>query len=67
MVLHSTVVKILKRNDQIDKTYSRDGVIHMASSHIRDGKVIKMLPDCDLGPDVREEEHNDLLQSSYWI
>ena len=33
----------LKRNGQIDKTYSRDGAIHIASSNIRDGKVIKML------------------------
>ena len=33
----------LKRNSQIDKTYSRDGVIHIVSSNIRDGKVIKML------------------------
>ena len=64
----------LKRNGQIDKTYSRDGVIHIASSNIRDGKVIKILhmsmlldifPDFDFGPDAREEEHNDSLQSSY--
>ena len=33
----------LKRNGQIDKIYSRDGVIHIASSNIRDGKVIKIL------------------------
>ena len=33
----------LKRNGQIDKTYSRDGVIHIASSNIRDGKVIEIL------------------------
>ena len=66
----------LKHNGQIDKTYSRDGVIHIASSNIRDGKVIKILrmsmlldifPDFDFGPDAIEEEHNDSLQSSYWI
>ena len=33
----------LKRNGQIDNNYSRDGVIHIASSNIRDGKVIKIL------------------------
>ena len=64
----------LKRNGKIDKTYSRDGAIHIASSNIRYGKVIKTLhmgmlldifPDFDFAPDVREEEHNDSLQSSY--
>ena len=64
----------LKRNGQIDKTYSRDGVIHIASSNIRDGKVIKILhmsmlldifPDFDFGPDAGAEEHNESLQSSY--
>ena len=64
----------LKSNGQIDKTYSRDGVIHIASSNIRDGKLIKLLhmsmlldtlPDFDFGPDVREEEHNESLRSSY--
>ena len=64
----------LKCNGQIDKTYSRDGVIHIASSNIRVGKVIKILHmgmlldifrDFDFGADAREEEHNDSLQSSY--
>ena len=64
----------LKSNGQIDKTYSRDGVIHIASSNIRAGKLIKLfhmsmlldiLPDFDFGPDVREEEHNESLQSYY--
>ena len=49
------------------KLYSRDGVIHIASSNIRDGKVIKILhmsmpldifPDFAFGPDAREEERN---------
>ena len=66
----------LKRDGQIDKTYSRDGIISIASSKIRDGKVIKILHmsmlldtflDFDFGLDVRQEEHNDSLQSSYWI
>ena len=60
-------------NGQIDKTYWRDGVIHIASSNIRDGKVIKILhmsmlldifPDFNFDPDAREEEHNESLQSS---
>ena len=32
----------LKRNGHIDKTYSRDGVILVARSNIRDGKRIKI-------------------------
>ena len=64
----------LKRNGQIDKNHSRDGVIRIARSNIRDGEIIKILhmcmlldifPDFDFGPDAREEEHNDSLQSSY--
>ena len=64
----------LKHNGQIDKTYSSDGVIRIASSNIRDRKVIKILhmsmlldifPDFDFGSDAREEEHNESLQSSY--
>ena len=62
-----------KRNDQIDKTCSRCGVIHIASSNIRDGKVIKIylsmlldiFSDFDFGPDSREEKHNESLQSNY--
>ena len=63
----------LKRNGQINKTYSRDGVIHIASSNIRNGKVIKILQMSILldifhsGPDAREEEHNESLQLSYLI
>ena len=63
-----------KRNGQVDKTYSRDGVIHIATGNIRDVKSNKILymsmlldtfPDFDFGPDAREEEHNESLQSSY--
>ena len=55
-------------------SYSRDGVINITSSNIRDWKVIKMLhmsillnifPNFDFGPDAREEEHNESLQSTY--
>ena len=54
----------LKRNGQINKTYSRDEVMHIASSNIRDRKVIEILytsvlldifPDFDFGPDAREK------------
>ena len=34
--------KNFKRDCQIDKTYSRDGVIHIASSNIKFGKVIEI-------------------------
>ena len=66
----------LKSNGQIDKTHSRDGVIHIASSNIIDGKVIKILhmsmlldifTDFDFGPNTREQKHNASLQSSYCI
>ena len=49
------------RNCQIDKTYSSEGVIYLASSIIKYGKVIKILyksilldifSDFDFGPDV---------------
>ena len=64
----------LKSNGLIDKIHSRDGVIHITSRNIKDGKVIKILhmsmlldifPDFHFGPDAIEEEHNDSLQSSY--
>ena len=64
----------LKENGQIYKTNSRDGVIHIAGSNIRDGKVIKILHmsilldifrDFDFGSNAREKAHNDSLQSSY--
>ena len=54
--------EITPRNGEIDQTYSRDGAIHIASSNIRDGKVIKILnmsmlldifPDFDFGPNDR--------------
>ena len=55
------------RNCQIDKAYSSEGVIYLASSIIKYGKVIKILyksilldifSDFDFGPDVWEEEQN---------
>ena len=47
--------------------HSRDRVMHIASSNIKDGKLIKtymsilfdMFPEFAFGPDARKEEHND--------
>ena len=56
------------RNCKIEQTYSSEGVIYIARSDIKYGKVIKILfksiildifSDFDFGPDVREEEQND--------
>ena len=56
------------RNCEIDKTYSSEGVIYIARSNIKYGKIIKILfksilldifSDFDFGPDVREEEQKD--------
>ena len=63
----------LKRNSQIDKTYSRDGIVQIISKDIENRKKIKVMhmntlhdwfPNFDCGEDARED-HNDLLQSSY--
>ena len=71
-----SIAKNLNVMARLIKLYSRDGVIHIASSNIRDGKVIKIshmsmpldiFPDFAFGPDAREEERNESLQSSYWI
>ena len=67
----------LKENGQIYKTYSRDGVIHIAGSSIRDGKVIKVLhmsilldifPDFDFGSRKRIMIHcNQATEFRYII
>ena len=55
---------------QINKTYSRERVIYIASSNIKYEKEIKILcksilldifSDFDFGPDVWEEEENNSL------
>ena len=55
---------------QINKTYSRERVIYIASSNIKYEKEIKILcksilldifSDFDFGPDVWEEEESDSL------
>ena len=67
----------LKRNGMIDKSYSREGVMHISSPQISNGKVIKVLhmntlfdlfPEYDFNEEVRgenQQEHDDSLQSSY--
>ena len=67
----------LKRNDMIEKTYSREGVIHISGPKINNGKVIKVLhmnilfdlfPDYEFNDEERgenQQEHDDSLQSSY--
>ena len=63
----------LKRNGMIDKSYSREGVIHISSPQISNGKVIKVLhmntlfdlfPEYDFNDEVRgenQQEHDDSL------
>ena len=67
----------LKCNGMIDKNYSREGIIHISSPTIRNGKVIKVLhmntlfdmfPEYNFNTEEKREnyqEHNDSLQSSY--
>ena len=64
--------KNFTRNCQTDNTYSIEGVIYIASSNIKYGKVIKVLyknillnifSNFDFGPDVREEEKNDISKN----
>ena len=67
----------LKRNGMIDKSYSGEGVIHISSPQISNGKVIKVLhmntlfdlfAEYDFNEEVRgenQQEHDDSLQSSY--
>ena len=64
----------LKRNSLIEKCYTKDRVVHIASPDLQNGKVIKVLhlntlmdlfPDFDFGNDGRVEDPNDSIQSSY--
>ena len=66
----------LKRADHIEKTFTRDGIVHISSPDIREisGKVLKiyplnnlfnLFPDLDFGENIREHEQNDSIQSSY--
>ena len=64
----------LKRADHINKTFTRDGTVHTSSPNIQRGKVLKiyhlndffnLFPDHDFGENIREDEQNDSIQSSY--
>ena len=64
----------LKRADHIEKTFTRDGTVHISSSDIQRGKVLKIyhvkdlfnfFPDHDFGENIREDEQNNSTQSSY--
>ena len=63
-----------KRADHIEKTFTRDSTVHISSHDIQRGKVLKicnlndifnLFPDHDFGENVREDEQNDSIQSSY--
>ena len=66
----------LKCNGMTDNSYSREGVIHISSPQISNGKVIKVLhmntlfdlcPEYDFNDEVigeNQQEHDDSLQSS---
>ena len=64
----------LKRADHIEKTFTRDGIVHISSPDIQRGKVLKiyhlndlfnLFPDHDFGENIREDKQNDSIQSSY--
>ena len=62
------------RADHIEKTFARDGTVHISSPDIQRGKVLKiyhlndlfnLFSDHDFGENIREDEQNDSAQSSY--
>lgn len=64
----------LKRNSQIERCYTKDGMVHIASPDLQNGRVIKVLhlnalmeffPEFDFGDDGRVEDPNVSIQSSY--
>ena len=64
----------LKRADHTEKTFTRDVAVHISSPDIQSGKVLKTyhsndlfnhFPDHDFGENIREDEQNDSIQSSY--
>ena len=64
----------LKRIRKIENTYTRDGIVHIASPDIEGGKHVKifhmnslydLFPDHDFGKDAKEEDLNVSFQSSY--
>ena len=68
------IARKLKRADHIEKTFARDGTVHISSPDIQRGKVLKiyhlnnlfnLFPDHDFGENIIEDEQNDSIQSSY--
>ena len=64
----------LKRIRKIENTYTRDGIVQIASPDIEGGKHVKifhmnslyeLFPDHDFGKDAKEEDLNVSVQSSY--
>ena len=64
----------LKRADHIEKTFTRDGSVHISNQDIQREKVLKiyhlndlfrLFPGHDFGENIREDEQNDSIQSSY--
>lgn len=64
----------LKRSSLIEKCFTKDGVVHISSPDVQNGKLIKVLhlnglvdlfPNFDFGDDVRVDDPNVSIQSSY--
>ena len=64
----------LKRADHIEKIFTRDGTVNISNPDIQRGKVLKiyhlkdllnLFPDHDFGGNIREDEQDDSIQSSY--
>ena len=64
----------LKRADHIEKTFTRNGTLHVSISDIQRGKVLKiyhlkdlfnLFPVPDFCENITENEQNDSLQSSF--
>ena len=64
----------LKRSGHLNKTYTRDGTVHISSPVIHSRKVLKnyyihelfnLFPYYDFVENYRENDQNDSLQSSY--
>lgn len=64
----------LKRLRKVENTYTRDGIVHLASPNIEDGKLVKifhlnslydLFPEYDFGKDAKDEDLNVSVQSSY--
>ena len=66
----------LKRWSHLNKIYTRDGTVHISSTEIHRGKVLKfyhindlfnLFSYYDFGENYRKNDQNDSLQSTYWL